>query len=87
MKFFMDLMKIKHDNFSLDLSAAFDRFDINKIFDIVDEQIGVGGVVLKWFRSFLEDRMQKVKIDNQYSEKFKCSMWCSPRICPGSQNI
>ena len=52
----------------LDLSAAFDTIDIDKVLDIMDEEIGIGGVVLKWFRSFLEDRTQKVKIDNQYSE-------------------
>ena len=52
----------------LDLSAAFDTIDIEKLLAIMDGEIGVGGTVLKWFRSFLEDRTQKVKIDNEYSE-------------------
>ena len=52
----------------LDLSAAFDTIDVNKLLEILHDKIGVGGTVLKWFRSFLENRTQRVKIDNEYSE-------------------
>ena len=52
----------------LDLSAAFDTIDVNKLLEILHDEIGVGGTVLKWFRSFLENRTQRVKIDNEYSE-------------------
>ena len=52
----------------LDLSAAFDTIDVEKVLQILDVEIGVGGVVLKWFRSFLEGRTQKVKIDDEYSD-------------------
>ena len=52
----------------LDLSAAFDTIDVEKLLEIMQEEIGVGGVVLQWFRSFLQNRTQKVKIDNMYSE-------------------
>ena len=52
----------------LDLSAAFDTIDVEKLLQIMGDEVGVGGVVLKWFRSFLEGRTQRVKIDNQYSE-------------------
>ena len=55
----------------LDLSAAFDTIDVEKVLEILDMEIGVGGVVLKWFRSFLEGRTQKVKIDGEYSESLK----------------
>ena len=52
----------------LDLSAAFDTIDVDKLLEIMYEEIGLGGTVLKWFRSFLEGRTQRVKIDGQYSE-------------------
>ena len=37
----------------------------------MEEEIRLGGVVLKWFRSFLERRTQRVKIDGQYSESLQ----------------
>ena len=40
----------------IDLSAAFNTIDVAKVLKILDVEIGVGGVVLKWFRSFLEGR-------------------------------
>ena len=52
----------------LDLSAAFDTIDVDKLLEILHEEIGVGGVVLDWFRSFLENRTQRVKIENEYSD-------------------
>ena len=51
-----------------DLSAAFDTIDVEKLLEIMETEIGVGGMVLKWFRSFLENRTQKVKIGNDYSD-------------------
>ena len=55
----------------LDLSAAFDTIDVDKLLEIMKEEIGLDGVVLKWFRSFLEERTQRVKIDNEYSESLQ----------------
>ena len=52
----------------LDLSAAFDTIDINKILQILEEELGIGGSALKWFKSFLSGRTQRVKINGQYSE-------------------
>ena len=52
----------------LDLSAAFDTIDVDKALEIMESEIGDGGVVLQSSRSFLEDRTQRVKIDNEYSE-------------------
>ena len=53
----------------LDLSAAFDTVDQEKLLDILQKQIGINGPALKWFESFLLGRTQKVKIDNSYSEE------------------
>ena len=55
----------------LDLSTAFDTIDVDKLIEILHDEIGLGGVVLKWFRSFLEGRSQRVKIDNEYSESLQ----------------
>ena len=54
-----------------DLSAAFDTIDINKLLGILEHEIGVGGTVLQWFRSFLTGRTQRVKINGQYSESLE----------------
>ena len=35
----------------LDLSAAFDPIDINRLLYILSEEIGITGVALKWFQS------------------------------------
>ena len=52
----------------LDLSAAFDTIDFYIMIQILHDEIGVRGVALDWFRSFLQGRTQHVKIDNAYSE-------------------
>ena len=58
----------------LDLSAAFDTIDIDKLLQILNEEIGIGGVALEWFRSFLSGRTQRVKIGNEYSDS--CEVPC-----------
>jgi len=52
----------------LDLSAAFDTIDINTIIRILRDEIGIDGIALKWFHSFLTNRLQRVKIDHCYSD-------------------
>ena len=53
----------------LDLSAAFDTVDQDKMLKILHDDIGVRGVALKWFKSFLCGRTQKVKIGDEYSSE------------------
>ena len=53
----------------LDLSAAFDTVDQEKLLKILDEELGIRGIALEWFRSFLCGRTQKVKIGDSYSEE------------------
>ena len=55
----------------LDLSAAFDTIDINKLLTILDDEIGLGGTALKWCESFLTQRTQRVKINGHYSEELE----------------
>ena len=52
----------------LDLSAAFDTIDPDKLLEILREELGIDGVALEWFRSFLIGRTQRVKIHNEYSD-------------------
>ena len=52
----------------IDLSAAFDTVDINKLLNILEKDLGIKGVALAWLKSFLTGRTQRVKIDNSLSE-------------------
>jgi hypothetical protein len=55
----------------LDLSAAFDTVDHHKLLEILEKEIGIEGVALSWFKSFLKGSTQKVKIGDDYSDLAK----------------
>lgn len=46
----------------LDLSVAFDMGDEHKLLKILCNEIGIRGTALKWFKSFLTKRTQKMKV-------------------------
>ena len=52
----------------LDLSAAFDTVDHEKLLNILEVEIGIIEVALQWFREFLTNRTQRVKIGDTYSK-------------------
>ena len=52
----------------LDLSAAFDTVNQNKLLCMLYNKIGIRGNALKWFTSFLKGRTQQVLISSSYSE-------------------
>ena len=58
----------------LDLSAAFDTVDQNKLLKILHNEIGIRGKALEWFASYLTNRSQRVKIMNSYSSSSKTWM-------------
>ena len=47
----------------LDMSAAFDTVDHEILLERMSKRFGIKGKVLKWFRSYLQNRMQTVMID------------------------
>ena len=53
----------------LDLSAAFDTVDQNKLLVLLRDEIGIDGTAYKWFESFLVDRTQKVRIGDSDSDE------------------
>ena len=52
----------------IDLSAAFDTVDIDKLLNILKYDIGISGTALIWLQSFLHGRTQRVKIENFLSD-------------------
>ena len=52
----------------LDLSAAFDTIDHEKLLSIMSEELGINGTALEWFRSFMTGRTQQVRINGEYSD-------------------
>ena len=53
----------------LDLSAAFDTIDQEKLLEYMKTHLGIGGTVLNWFRSYLCNRKQSVVIDGVSSQQ------------------
>jgi hypothetical protein len=53
----------------LDLKKAFDTVSISILLARM-ESLGIRGIVLKWFKSYLSDRSQVVKIGDTYSDHY-----------------
>ena len=55
----------------LDLSAVFDTIDHNILLGYLKSWFDLGGIVLKWFASYLSDQSQTIKIGSTLSELSK----------------
>lgn len=53
---------------SLDLSTAFDTVDYEILLDRLENWVGLSSMVLKWFKSYLQDRNYHISIGNYTSE-------------------
>ena len=60
----------------LDLSAAFDTVDHDRLLAVLNSRIGITGAALSWFESYLKGRTQHVAIKNVQSSmtKLKCGV-------------
>ena len=60
----------------LDLGAAFDTVDHNVFMNVLEKHVGVTGLALKWFASYLSDRSQCASINGAYSKEanIKCGV-------------
>ena len=58
----------------LDLSAAFDTLDHERLLKRLEEHVGLTGTVIDWMRSYLADRKQTVRINNRLSQSSDLSV-------------
>ena len=70
----------------LDLSAAFDTIDHDTLLSCLSARFGFAGSALKWFRSYLQDRFQSVKIGSCL-EFVQIEVWSPPRFCLKSSSV
>ena len=75
------LLRVKHDIAGaldrnqammfvmLDLSASFDTIDHAHLLKLLQDENGVRGTALTWFRTYMEDRTYRVQIDSTTSER------------------
>ena len=57
---------------SLDLSAAFDTVNHDKLLNRLADEYGFSGCILSWFESYIKDRTQVVKVGSFSGETTKC---------------
>ena len=67
----------------LDLSAAFDTVDHDILIQRLTTKFGINGVVLNWFKSYLEGRSQHVSVQGSVSEKFDLKWGVPQGFCLG----
>ena len=61
----------------IDLSAAFDTVDHTKLLNILCNELNIKGNALKWFKSFLSGRTQRVFVGSYISESLELSFGVS----------
>ena len=62
----------------LDLSAAFDTIDHSILISRMESVLGVKGSALQWFKSYLLDRKQRIKINDDFSKNQEI-LWSLPQ--------
>ena len=67
----------------LDLGAAFDAVNHNILLTRLNEELGICGLALEWFRLYLAKRGQRVSIDGSLSERFSLQYGVPQGSCLG----
>ena len=67
----------------LDLSATFDRVNHNILLTRLNEEFGICGVALGWFKSYLANKGQRVSINGSLSEPFSLDCGVPQEPCLG----
>ena len=57
----------------LDLSAAFDTIDHNKLLFRLHDEIGISGIAFAWLESYLDNRYQSVIVNGVSSSELELS--------------
>ena len=68
----------------LDLSAAFDTLEHSVLLSRLSNSFGIRDTALRWFRSYLSDRSQRVSLDGKVSDKFQLTHGVPQGSCLGS---
>ena len=77
----MDLRKVVALTL-LDLFTAFDTFDHAILHNCLNDWFGVNGSVLTWIESYLNNRKQKIKIEDFFENflRLSNSLLVSPKV-------
>ena len=67
----------------LDLSAAFDTVNHSILLTRLNEELGICGAALEWFKSYLANRGQQVSVDGSLSERFSLDCGVPQGSCLG----
>ena len=67
----------------LDLSAAFDTVEQNRLINIFVNRFNIKGTALSWMKSYLTDRTQSILIGNRQSKTFPLSNGVAQGLCIG----
>ena len=68
---------------ALDQSAVLDTIDHSMLIDCLSSWFGVGGVVLDWFKFYLSDTSQCIKIGSVLSDAKRVLLWYAPWLYLG----
>ena len=69
---------------TFDLSAAFDTVDHKVLLTKHQNNVGINGMALEWFRNYLAPRDRTVKIGKSYSERKELNFSVPQGSCSGA---
>ena len=67
----------------LDFSAAFDIVNQEILLERLQHDIGISGVPLQWFKSYLSNRSQRIAVQGMLSELFHLDCGVPQGSCLG----